>query len=250
MTHSAEIIEEAEVPNVRILMIQTSFSNPGIIPPMIRQIKDETPEQRDIRTFRFSGNPIIEPTENCSLVNFVGDIGDAGYELVDAFYQRRIPQEESKDNQEKSKDKMGRYFGVVNTQELRMYHTLRFVFARQDFAKPSPKFQESRNEIMPALMGICDIALWRVRAFNNPYFQDGREITGQRAISINLEHREPLFYPNGERIMVYPVNEAGEKIRDFKVPIEPAHYLYLEPGDKGAVILRMERELQMAQAQA
>ena len=224
MSHSAE--------DIRLIIIQISFSNPQIVPDCVRKIKQETEKDRKIRTSRNSGVTIIHPTENCSLVGFIGDICEA-YELVDAFHQERIPKKVS--------GQSNRYFGQ-SMQEY--YQTLRFVFARKDFVSPSPEFQELQDKVLSSLMGICDMALWRVRVFNNPYFQDGKEIIGQRAISVNLENRSPLFHPNGERIMVYPVNSSGEKIRDSKVQIEPENYLCFEDNE-GNIIIRIEQALQL-----
>jgi len=48
---------------------------------------------------------------------------------------------------------------------------------------------------------------------------DGEEIPGQRAVSINLEAREPLFRPDGQPVVVWQKDERGERVGDAPLPI-------------------------------
>jgi hypothetical protein len=54
---------------------------------------------------------------------------------------------------------------------------------------------------MPAvfceLQEIVQLALWRIRMYKNPHFSKGVAIVGQKALSINLEVRRPLYTPDG-----------------------------------------------------
>lgn len=75
---------------------------------------------------------------------------------------------------------------------------------------------------------ICETALWRVRAFSNPFYIEGEEVDGVRAISINCEARVPLFLPNGQPVVARRKDAQGNKIGD-PVPIEPSGILTISP---------------------
>lgn len=45
--------------------------------------------------------------------------------------------------------------------------------------------------IMIQFQRMCEEAMWRVRAFRNPFFHEGEEVDGKRTISVNLEARKP-----------------------------------------------------------
>ena len=196
---------------VRLVAFQFSFSNPNIVPHSLKQLerKGETLEEQNERKAREgSGSMIIKPTENCSLVQFLDNLKGAGYEMVDAFYQSRID----------PKDPRGR----------RMYHMMRFLFVRHEDVDISDEFKKVRNVIGAELREICTQALWRVRAFRNPFFKGGEEISGQRALSVNLEARKPLFYPDGQPITVWQKDEKGYRVGDKPQAIKPDYCLHIK----------------------
>ncbi|MCL5006887.1 MAG: hypothetical protein M1153_01970 [Patescibacteria group bacterium] len=148
---------------------------------------------------------IIEPTEGCSLLELLGDLEVAGYELVDAFYQQRID----------AKDPRGE----------RTYHMVRFLFASREFAEPSKWFKSIRDKLLNELRTICENALWRTRCFLNPFYENGEEVVDQRFVSVNLEVRQPLFHPDGQPVTIWKRNEEGKRVGDAPVPLTSSHRL-------------------------
>lgn len=191
---------------VRQVALQFSFSNSAAIPASVKRLDKETTEGRVERKSRSSGVMVIEPTKKCSLVDFFGDIEAAGYEMVDAFYQERI----------KGKDPHNKR---------RTYHMVRFVFARGEFVKLSDEFKKVRDIIRIELRSICESAMWRIRAFSNPFYKNHEEIPGQRAVSINLEARQPFLRPDGQPVTVWQKDEKGERVGDAPLPLKANCYL-------------------------
>ena len=152
---------------VRLVALQFSFSGHYQAASSIRRLNRETQEGHVERKSRSSGVMVIEPIERCSIAAFLRELKVAGYEMVDAFYQERI--------------------NYKNPDDKTTYHMVRFLFARREFAGISNEFKKVRDIISAELRKLCEIATWRVRAFSNPFFKNGEEISGQRAISINLE---------------------------------------------------------------
>jgi hypothetical protein len=198
-----------------MVAMQFSFSNPEVVPEWVRWHERETSEKRTKRKSRASGRLVIEPTEGCSLMQFIKDLGIAGYELVDAFCQKRL----NTDN----------FYGST-------YRMVRFVFVRSDYVESSDNFASVRNLALASLKEMCAAALWRVRAFLNPYYQNGEEISGGHVISINLEHRQPLCSPEGgPPIMVWPRDDKGRSMKGRigveKNPLEPDFHLRIQKGE-------------------
>jgi hypothetical protein len=189
----------------RLVALQFSFSNPDVIPPTVKRLGRETPEERVLRKSRASGVMVIEPTERCSLVELLGELEAAGYEMVDAFYQERID----------AKDPRGK----------RTYHMVRFLFAHREFVELSDEFKKTRDIIRAELRSMCESAMWRVRAFSNPFYKNGEEIPDQHAVSINLEARQPLFRPDGQPVTVWQKDENGKKVGGAPRPIKPDYCL-------------------------
>ena len=185
---------------VRLVALQFSFSNPDAIPASVKRLNRETQEERVERKNHSSGVMVIEPTEKCSLVEFLGELEAAGYEMVDGFYKMRID----------AKDPSGK----------RSYHMVRFLFARREFVELSDEFKKVRDTIRTELRSICETAMWRVRSFSNPFYKNGEEIPDQRAVSINLEARQPLFRPDGQPVTVWQKDENGKRMGDAPLPIK------------------------------
>jgi hypothetical protein len=187
--------------SVRLVALQFSFSNPDAIPASVKRLDRETPEERNERKNHSSGTLVIEPTENCSLVNFLDELKSAGYEMVDAFYKERI----------NPKDPRGR----------RTYHMVRFLFARREFVDLSEEFKAVRDVISKELRSICEVAMWRIRAFLNPFYnKDGEEVIGHRTISVNLESRKPLFRPDGQPVTVWQKDENSKRVGDAPLSLK------------------------------
>lgn len=190
---------------VRLVALQFSFSNPDAIPATVKRQSRETPEERVVRKGYSSGVMVIEPTEKCSLVEFLGQLEVAGYEMVDGFYKERI---DAKDPHNK-----------------RTYHMVRFLFARHEFVELSDEFKKVRDVIRAELRSICESAMWRVRSFSNPFYKNGEEIPDQRAVSVNLEARQPLFRPDGQPVTVWQKDENGKRVGDAPLPLKADYCL-------------------------
>ena len=190
---------------VRLVALQFSFSNPDTIPATVKCQERETPEERVERKSHSSGVMVIEPTEKCSLVEFLGELEAAGYDMVDGFYKERI---DAKDPGNK-----------------RTYHMVRFFFARREFAELFNEFRTVRDNIRIELQNMCESALWRVRSFSNPFYRKGEGVFNQRAISINLEARQPLFRPDGQPVTVWQKDENGKRMGDAPLPIKADYCL-------------------------
>jgi hypothetical protein len=185
--------------------MQFSFSNINVVPTSVKKLELEMLEERNERkTYKGNGEVIIKPIENVSLVEFLDNL-EVGYELVDAFYQPRIDPKDPRGN--------------------RIYHMVRFLFARRKYVKLSDEFKEVRSTIYAELRKICEQAMWRVRAFLNPFFMDDEEVLGQRALSINLEARKPLFHPDGQPVTVWQKDERGNRVGETPFPLKPDYYL-------------------------
>ncbi len=174
--------------DVRMVAIQLSFTSSAAIPAAVRQLERETALEHVARKLQTTGKLVIEPTENCSL-DFLGELEAVGFELVDALYQRRVDHKDPN----------------------RTYHMVRFLFAQHRFAAPSTEFKLVRDSIRAELREMLRVAFWRVRAFLNPFYQNGKEIAGQRALSINLEARVPLYQPDGQPVTARPKDESGKR---------------------------------------
>ena len=184
--------------NIPMINLQFSFNNPEVIPVLVGHRSNETTEERVVRKSHASGRLMIEPTEKCSIVDTLDGIESVGYELVDAFHQERLD----------PKDPTGR----------RRYHAVRFQFARQEVAQVSEEFKVIRDQVRYELQDICGNAHWRVRAFLNPFYQNGEEVQGKNAVSINFEARNPFFHPNGEPVLVWRKDERGNRLGNAPVP--------------------------------
>ncbi|MEK7120417.1 MAG: hypothetical protein AAB824_02655 [Patescibacteria group bacterium] len=195
---------------IRLVALQFSFTNPDAIPTSVKRRSPETQEERVERKSYSNGIMVIEPTEKCSLAEFLGELEAAGYEMVDAFYKERI---DAKDPRRK-----------------RTYHMVRFLFARREFVNCSDEFKAARGTIRIDLQNICESAMWRVRSFSNPFYKNGEEVLDQSALSINLEVRQPLFRPDGQIVTVWQKDASGNRMGDAPLPLKADYCLRIVDG--------------------
>lgn len=197
---------------IRLVLIQFSFSNGEVIP---RSVKRLSPETRKEMTNRVNGNGhatgelIIPPTLRCGLADFPSNLKENGFELVEAFYQKRIDPKDAR----------------------KTYHMVRFVFAPGEFAKPSKEFTAIREEIVPGFEKICQDAMWRVKVYENPFYGEGieEENSGYEALSINLSLREP-YSSNGRPVVERPRDASGRRVGK-PVPIRPEFLIQFTDGN-------------------
>ncbi len=196
---------------VRMVVLQFSFSSNNIVPEGIREEPFERIYQQEKRRARGgTGKRVIDPVQNVSLKEIGRDLRGNGFELVDAFRQKRHHPD----------DHRGR----------RMYQVVRFSFAKEKFERTSPDFQEKKGELLAYLGSMVVEAAWRVRVFLNPFFKDGEEMAGAHHLSINLEARHPLFDSEGKRRLVWRKDEAGRKLGNAKILLQPDHCLRIKEG--------------------
>jgi hypothetical protein len=197
------------------VMFQFSFSNPRFVPSTIKQLQPETKKEHEARNASQGprvGTMIIVPTEKSSLKDFVPDLEALGFELVGASHQERI---DPKD-----------------VRKERKYHMVRFVFARSEDAQISSELMSVQEVIRAELQEMCNDALWRVRAYSNPFVENDDVVPNQWALSFNFEARTPLFNPEGEPVVVWQKDENGKRTGDAPVPIAPQFILrILEEGE-------------------
>jgi len=194
--------------DVRMIMLQFSFSNPNVIPSCVRRLNQETQDELLDRKSRSNGILVIKPTERCFLAGFIKDLNMSEYEIVDSFYKKRI---DAKDSNGKNK-----------------YHTVRFLFARREFAEVSNDFKKVRPIISTELRKICETAMWRVRLFFNQFYKDGKDINGQYALSINLEARQPFYCPDGQPVTVWQKDEKGKRVGKSPLPLKAEYELRIK----------------------
>ena len=201
--------------SVKLVMVQVSFSNPNVLPKWIDVDEKEQPEERVERKVRANGTMIIEPVEdmNCSLDQFVSDLEEAGFALVSAICQKR----------------------PHGKQKGQFYWMARFVFVRQEDLQANEGFDRVKHLIYAELRNIFREALWRVRAFRNPFFKDEEEVAGAASLSINCEARKPLRVIEQNRpprpAMEWLKDENGQKIGDGPVAVKAKCHLRVQDGE-------------------
>ena len=189
--------------SARLISLKFSFSNSGIVPSSVRCLESETPEEQDERKKRASGILAIRPIQNVSLLKYLDDLEEAGYEMIDAFYQLRLD------------------------KDSRTFHMVHFIFCQHEHAEISDEFRTRRDTIRADLRGICTQAAWRARAFINPFYSKGEKVPGQAAISINLEVRTPLLRADGQPVMVWQKDGEGRRLGERPVPLKSDYHLRL-----------------------
>lgn len=195
--------------SVRMVMLQFSFSNSKIVPRWVWEKSFEKwGEWKERKNNEGTGETAIPPTKNCSLIKFLDELEIAGYKMVDALYQ---PRTDPKDNSRKRK-----------------YHMVRFIFVRREYLEELPEgFKNAQKNIHDELRKMCKEAMWRIRVFLNPFFQDNEEVPGHHALSINLELRTPLVQSDGQPVVVWQKDNQDNRIGDAPLPLKPDHYLHI-----------------------
>ena len=200
--------------SVRLVMFQFSFSNLSLVPKFVRELESETEKESTKRKNQTGGEMVIEPTEKSDLASCLNQLEQAGYEMVNVSCQERLNQKKGKRN----------------------YCMVRFIFARSEYAQPSEDFLKIRDHVRIEMKRICKQAMWRVRAYSNPFYENGEELPEFRALSINLEAREPYKKPDGDPVTVWLTDDYGNRIGPAPIPISPEHQLNIE--EEGDILLK------------
>lgn len=99
------------------------------------------------------GELVIDHQPNCSVRDFLIGLEEAGYQLIDAYWQKRFKGSEP-------------------------YYVVRFSFLRKEGVRFSPRIDLARTLFRPAFLKMATSANWKVWAYQNP-----------RHININLGDR-------------------------------------------------------------
>lgn len=192
--------------DVRIVTIRFAFSNADLIPLCV---KEKTHNEDVGPGERLKGQEIITPTEQVSAAKIIDDLERAGYVLTGGFYQNRPQAGDSR----------------------RVHYVVQFVFGR----KGATTTVASSN-LREALQTLLDEAFWRVRAFQNPFYQGGTMVDGAFAMSINLEARVPRFQPDGNPITARKKDSEGRRT-GLPVPIEPQGELFFLENNRPTITI-------------
>lgn len=177
---------------VKLLCIQFSFQNEILAPASLWGLITESKEKSKIRIQRNISNNddnllIFKPfpTRIC-LSELPSELLEHGWELVDASIQTRV-----NDN---------------FPEQMKFYVTPKFYFAPKGLALIVDDFDKKfKGLAYSELQSLCDISLWRLRLFRNPYYENGQIDPNFNHFSINCEEREPRFENNGQ-IKIEPLD--------------------------------------------
>ncbi len=176
--------------NDRMIVLTFSFSNFEAIPPGLQILPKETQEQSDFRQQRKSnpsGKDLLagflpgnKYPERVCISSIPRALLNSGYRLVNTKRQEQI----------------GRGSSNLDT-----YFKLRFFFVRDEFAKKYQaepinnfgQFKPYQFISLVELQSVCSLALWRVRAFHNPFWDANGPVTNAWALGLNFEVRVPLY---------------------------------------------------------
>lgn len=195
--------------SIKVVAFQFSVSNRSAMPAFVRQLGQETPEERQKRKGLPPGLLIVPETHDVMIVGFVGQIMGLGYQLVSAIAQDRpdlVP-------------------GARPRTRVRYV-----LIPHQDVVQERP-FPE-RKAMTAGLIETCLNAMWTVKIHLNPYRKDDTEYTGLYCLDIVLGGRQPFCDRNGRPITVRPKGTDGKVIKDATPePLVPDSLLKLVDGE-------------------
>jgi hypothetical protein len=174
----------------REISLQFSFMNLAAIPQFLEDLPEESTEDATDRRQLNNKATGVDLTNGgqfrgkmIDLRRLPADILRTDYELVGVWKQKRL----------QTKKGWG---------ENRPYWMIRFRFCNQDHlteyrAKMGEQAWQAMVEKRPMLLGelvtICSLSFWQMRAYRNPWFQNGNLLPGVHFISLNFEGRQPLY---------------------------------------------------------
>lgn len=180
-------------PDDRLLMVQFDLNNfealPFRLPDKGTETKQEAIQRRAQGNRNAAGARLAEKQGKIFAVYMPVSLYENDYTLVSAEYRERVDKQRNNIT----------------------YHSVRYTFVRKAFEKKSdPSFQEFlpwRGIHCAGMQELCELAIWgKVRVYRNPFYENGVEISGQHAISINLDARKPLYETNISALTFTPDN--------------------------------------------
>ena len=198
---------------VKVVSFHFRFSSLGLIPSLARCLGVDSVDE-NLKIYSRSGQEKIRPTDKCTLKGIIWDLDKANFVLADAFLKKRSDQN----------DPTGRksYYGAT-------YH-----FVRPGMTQATQKFKKMRHLIRTEFDKICHEALWQAMAFLNPLYIKGQEISGQKAVSISLNKRQPLFRADGQPVCAK--NKCPSGPDRHKLPLRAEYRLGIQ---RGVIVLKI-----------
>jgi len=191
-------------PTIKLSTLIITFTNRKLIPEGIKEkVRDGGVPYNPARV---NGVQFIEPTSGVSGLGLIDDFAEAGHTLVDAWWE------------EKYKDE-------------RPYYQVRFTYAAPGHDQSSEEFRETIPVVIEGLQELFFHSTWRVRVFANPFFRDSEIVEGTSALSLNFEAREPLFGSDGKPLLRWQRDDAGKKIGEAPVALQPTKFLRIVEDD-------------------
>lgn len=188
--------------NDRLLMVQFDLNNYEALPFNLPDLGKETVEESRKRRSTAKTNAVKTRLADFGQKKIFAayvpiSLHTSGYVLVDAQHRERIDRHKSNIT----------------------YHSVRYTFVRKEFEKKDDeefkKFLPYRGVHYAGLQELCELALWeKIRIYRNPFYDNGAEVPGQHAISLNLDGRKPLF-------------ESSKSARTYIPEIEPDFQLVI-----------------------
>ena len=191
---------------VRLVVVQFAIANPDIVPlyvPVKEQLAVKEFTDRKEAGSEQEFKPILDSVPDVFCLDFAEDLACQEFELVDAFLK-------------------------PVTHTARPHTKAQFVFASKPFVDSSSDFIVVKEGLMQDLDLLFNDAMWRVRAFRNPFYRDRKAVDGQFALSINLDARSALVDEEGEPLLRWQKDENGNRVGDKPMPITPKRFLRIE----------------------
>ncbi len=212
--------------NVRLVVLQFSCSNKNAMPTTLKWLKKETMIESDERLANadLGDGELFMDTEvnTVSVYDFLRDLDRAEYAMVDAFCQER------QEMVNKVHCMIVDGFRYTRSNDCTKYfYMARFVFCRLEYYNTSEYF--ARDVARAEFERMAMSATWRVKGYNNPYYEKDEKILGQRAMNINMVARNPLFDNTGHwPLKRWQRDEWGEKIGEAPLLVKPEFYLRIQ----------------------
>lgn len=224
--------------SVRKVTLQFSMSHGNQVPRWVTWVKPETTGERSIRkAASVPGEQFLFPEKekdgsgrdvnDASLVYLVDDLIAAGFTLVEAIAQERLP------------IKAG----------APAYAMVRYSFYREELADCSSDFLRNMGKIMDDLKRFLELATWRVRGFRNPSFsKDGVIVSDAYSISVTMEARNPLFVGNDKTKpqVRWQKDANGDRVGDAPLAVVPGSYVSIIDNE---VSLCVEQSAEVSEAE-
>lgn len=171
-------------PRDRVITLQFSFNNPFIIPWDLNSLDQESlvqSAQRKQQSEKGSMSHNLMPgSKNNKFQDtkiddkLVVNLVNRGYELISLKYQER-----------------------QQTSGYGTYHMTRYTFAHRNYIEHDSEIIQEikprRGVVLAQLYDFIQLAYWQIRAYRNPYFDNGEVVEDQKAISLNFDGRTPIL---------------------------------------------------------